>query len=115
VYTLADGLGLVANTSASGTTGLYAVTGQVVNGQVQLFVTNYTIGDLDPTFVYGITDSLTATSRPGGETFSQLVQAPVDSNFKGLALAPTEVPEPATLGLIGLGVAAFTLRRKIKA
>ncbi|MGA3189699.1 MAG: hypothetical protein ABSF22_21540 [Bryobacteraceae bacterium] len=89
-YTLAAGLGLVANSSASGTTGLYGLTGQVVSGTtptVNLYATNYTILDLDPTFLYGITDTLSATTNPG-TMFTKLATAPADSNFKGVSFAP---------------------------
>lgn len=121
-YTVASGLNLVANTATSGTTGLYGLTGEVVtiNGQqdVELFATNYTIGDLDSTFLFGLTDPLAATSLPTGETFDELEAAPADSNFKGVAFAPVAaVPEPSTwammiLGFIGLGFMAS--RRKSK-
>ncbi|HUO43546.1 MAG TPA: PEP-CTERM sorting domain-containing protein [Burkholderiales bacterium] len=111
-YTLSSGLNLVANTSASGTTGLLGLTGEVVGGSVELFATNYTVGDIDQTYLFGITDSLAATSLPSGETFSILATAPADSNFKGVSLAP--VPEPATYGMLvaGLGLLWLMIRRR---
>jgi hypothetical protein len=91
-YTLAAGLNLVANTAPSGTTGLYGLTGQVVGSgpaaTVNLYATNYTIQDLDPTFLYGISDTLASLTNPG-TPFSMLAAAPADSNFKGVAFAPT--------------------------
>src|SRR6202012_1636222 len=93
-YTLADGLNLVVNTAKAGTTGLLGLTGEVVGGNVELFATNFTIGDTDPTFLYGITDVLADTTRPTGgltETFTQLAAAPVDSNFKGVSFAPAPI------------------------
>lgn len=87
-YTLAAGLNLVANSNTSGTTGLIGLTGTVVGSNVELYATNYTIADLDPTFLYGITDVLAATTKPAGESFTQLAAAPSDSNFKGVAFAP---------------------------
>ena len=108
-YTLYQGLNLVKNansksgdttcsTNTDGTTGLYGLTG-VVNGDgsVNLYATNFTIADLDPTFLYGITDCLAATTAGGSSgscttgqtTFTQLTAAPSDSNFKGVSLAPT--------------------------
>jgi hypothetical protein len=109
-YTLSSGLGLVANTSASGTTGLYGLTGEVIGGQVELFANNFTILDLDQTYLYGITDTLSATTA-GNEVFAQLAAAPVDSNFKGVSLAPT-VPEPAAFVLAGLGLTALLVTRR---
>ncbi len=108
-YTLYQGLNLVKNpnsksgdttcsTNTDGTTGLYGLTG-VVNsdGSVSLYATNYTIADLDPTFLYGITDCLGATTAGGSSgscttgqtTFTQLTAAPSDSNFKGVSFAPS--------------------------
>jgi NADH:ubiquinone oxidoreductase subunit len=108
-YTLYQGLNLVKNansksgdttcsTNTDGTTGLYGVTG-VVNsdGSVSLYATNFTIADLDPTYLYGITDCLGATTAGGNSgscttgqtTFTQLTAAPSDSNFKGVSITPT--------------------------
>jgi hypothetical protein len=91
-YTLYEGLNLVENSSCSsntdGTTGLYGLTGVLNGNTVTLYATNYTIADLDPTYIYGITDSLTATTSSGA-SFTQLAAAPQDSNFKGISFAPT--------------------------
>jgi hypothetical protein len=115
-YTLSQGLNLTANTGTSGTTGLYGLTGVVVNGQVELYATNYTIGDTDPTFLYGITDNLTALTAAGGEQFTQLAAAPTDANFKGVSFAPVApTPLPAAVWLMGsglLGLTAFGRRRR---
>jgi hypothetical protein len=99
-YTIYGGLGLVANSSASGTTGLLGLAGEVVNGQ-------------DPTYLFGVTDPLSATTLQAGESFTELAAAPADSNFKGVAIAPT-APEPASFVLFGLGMAALVAiaRRK---
>lgn len=40
-YTLSKGLNLVANSNTTGTSGLYGLTGEVVNGITELFATNY--------------------------------------------------------------------------
>jgi hypothetical protein len=92
-YTLYKGLNLVANTSGTGTSGLYGLTGTISSGAVQLFATNATLSDLDPTYLFGITDNLSYTTpaQAANETFSQLAAAPSDSNFKGVSFAPTVV------------------------
>jgi hypothetical protein len=115
-YTLAAGLDLVKNSGTSGTTGLIGLTGKVIGGNVELFATSYTIGDTDPSYLFGITDKLSATSG-AGESFSLLATAPADSTFKGVSFAPAPLPEPAAwalmiagMGLIG-GVARRSRRR----
>jgi hypothetical protein len=55
---------------------------------VNLYATNYTIQDLDPTFLYGITDTLSTLTNPG-TSFTMLATPPADSNFKGVSFAPT--------------------------
>jgi hypothetical protein len=91
-YTLYQGLNLVQNATCSsntdGTTGLIGLTGVVNGNTVYLYATNYTIADLDPTYLYGITDTLSATTSSGA-SFTQLAAAPLDSNFKGVSFAPT--------------------------
>jgi hypothetical protein len=103
-YTLSTGLNLVNNSDNHGTTGLYGLTGEVIGSQVELFATNYTLSDLDPTYLFGITDSLSATTLPGGESFTELAEAPADSTFKGVSFAPSPVPEPSAFVLGGLGL-----------
>lgn len=112
-YTLSDGLDLVANTAASGTTGLIGLTGRVVGGEVQLFATNTTIGDLDPTYLYGIEDELGATALPTGESFSVLDTAAPDTVIRGVAFAPTlAVPEPAQAALLASGLLVMAAVRR---
>jgi hypothetical protein len=96
-YTLYQGLNLVSNKSASGTTGLYALTGTVSGGSVLLYATDSTIGDLDPSHLVGITDTLSFTTpaQAASESFTILATAPTDSNFKGVSFAPT-VAAPIT-------------------
>ena len=114
-YTVSAGLNLVSASAAAGTTGLLGLTGEtvMVNGvaQEEIFATNYTVGDTDPTFLYGLTDTLSATTKTTGEAFTQLAAAPTDSNFKGVSFAPTAavsaVPEPASGGLMALGLACI--------
>jgi hypothetical protein len=113
-YTLYNGLNLVLNTACDpgntdGTTGLIGLTGVVNGSSVELFATNYTIADLDPTYLYGITDTLsfTTTSQASSETFTQLAAAPADSTFKGVSLAPTLPAGSATITTSPSGL-AFT-------
>jgi hypothetical protein len=107
MYTLSKGLNLVAASSAAGTTGLYSLTGVVNGANVNLYAINATIGDLDPTFLYGITDALTATTNPG-QSFTQLAAAPSDSNFKGVSFAPTYPNGSATITTVPSGLTITT-------
>ena len=111
-YTLSAGLDLVdnansPNTPGAGVTGLLGLTGQVVGDEVELYATSYTLGDTDQSYLYGITDELAAATKPTDEVFSTLADAPMDSNFKGVAFAPVSpAPEPSTWALMILGVSA---------
>ena len=99
-YTLYQGLNLVQNVSCSsntsGTTGLFGLTASVSGDAVTLYATSYTVGDLDPSYLFGITDSLSATTSPN-TSFTQLATAPPDSNFKGVSFAPTLPSGSATI------------------
>ncbi|HEV2674250.1 MAG TPA: PEP-CTERM sorting domain-containing protein [Aliidongia sp.] len=107
-YTLSTGLlNFVADTTACGanqidcgTTGLIGLTGEVIGNSVELFATNATLGDLDQTYLYGITDSLTGTTG-AGESFQVLDTAAPDTNIRGVSFAPQAVPEPGSLALLG--------------
>ncbi len=119
-YTLSAGLNLVANSGTSGSTGLYGLTGKdvTVDGvqKVELFATNYTIGDTDQTYLYGLTDVLGDLTAQAGESFVELEKAPADANFKGVAFAPAPAPEPSTwammlMGFLGMGHLAYKARR----
>jgi hypothetical protein len=88
-YTLTEGLNLVPDTATSGTTGLIGLTGVVNGGEVTLYATNATLGDLDQTYLYTITDTLSATTAPPNETFSVLISAAADTNIRGIAFAPS--------------------------
>ena len=107
-YTLSAGLGLVPNSDSDGTSGLYGLTGEVIGNEVELFATNFTLGDTDQTYLYEITDGLYSTSG-AGESFTELAAAPADSNFKGVSFAP--IPEPGTYALLGLGLSALGIIR----
>ena len=115
-YTLWRGLNLVNNGNSSGTSGLYGLAGTVSGSNVYLYATNSTLNDLDYTYLYGITDTLTFTtaSQAASETFTLLDTAPPDSNFKGVSFAPsipngdveiTSVPSGLTVSSAGAGCA----------
>ena len=92
-YTLSAGLNLIDNSSVStntaGTTGLIGLTGVLnANGTVTFYATNSTIGDLDQTYVYTITDNVAATNAAGGEAFIVVTTAGADTNVRGISLTP---------------------------
>jgi len=85
-----------------------------------LFATNYTAFDTDQTYLFGLTDTLSATTRQAGESWQMLAAAPADSNFKGVAFAPSAiaaVPEPATYAsmILGFALAGGAIRRRQRA
>jgi autotransporter passenger strand-loop-strand repeat protein len=88
-YTLSEGLNQIPDTDASGTTGLIGLTGTVEGANVILYATNETVAETDQTYLYGITDSLGATSLPTGESFTLLETAAPDTLIRGVAFAPT--------------------------
>lgn len=89
-YTISAGLNLVANTASSGTTGLIGLTAQVnANGTVTFYVTNATIGDLDQTYLYTVTDTLDATTLSSSTNFTVVATASSDTNIRGIAYAPS--------------------------
>jgi autotransporter passenger strand-loop-strand repeat protein len=102
-YTLSAGLNLVPDSATSGTTGLIGLTGTVVGGVVELFATNSTIGDTDQTFLYGITDTLAATTG-AGESFTILETAAPDTNIRGVSFAPTASATTPTSTTVSGGV-----------
>lgn len=116
-YTLTSGLlDFVQNDATSGTTGLLGLTGEVVGDEVDLFATNYTIGDTDQTYLYSITDMLSddLASEAADESFTVLATAPADTNFKGVSFAPldeaaplTPTPLPASWTFLLIGLAGF--------
>ncbi len=117
-YDLVSGLNLVNNANANaatptapGVTGLFGLTGKVVNGQVELFATSYGLNELSPSYLYEITDNLSAVTIANGESFTTLYSAPSDVSIRGVSFAPS-VPEPSTwlmmlMGFAGLGFASY--------
>jgi hypothetical protein len=118
-YTISAGLNLVPyyNTvtkslTSDGVSGLYGLTGKVVNGNVEIFATSYVLGDTDQTYLYGLSDVLadTQASQVTGESFATLAAAPADSSFKGVSFAPVPLPSSVWTLLSGLaGLAAWAL------
>jgi hypothetical protein len=86
------------NFTSGGETGLEAITGTLTNGVASLYACSYTANDAAPNGLYGVTDTLTATSSTA--TLTELAAAPgqqtggtnPDYNFKGVSFAPTGSP-----------------------
>jgi len=112
-YDLTAGLSLVNNANANsanptnpGVTGLLGLAGQVVDSgsEVELFATSYGLNELSSSYLYEITDDLSATSNTDpaveDESFSTLYSAPTGTSIRGVAFAPiAPVPEPGTWGM----------------
>lgn len=93
-YTVTEGLPLVDNSSTAGATGLIGLTGTVVDNVATLYATNTTINDLDPTYLFTVTDTLTATTD-AGDDFTTLLSGIAGSyNIRGVAFAPTPETTP---------------------
>ena len=87
------------NFGSTGETGLEAITGTLTNGVASLYGCSYTTADAGPNGLYGVTDTLTATSSTA--TLTEIAAAPgqqsagstnPDFNFKGVSFAPIGSP-----------------------
>ncbi|HTO80278.1 MAG TPA: hypothetical protein VMJ31_10945 [Methylocystis sp.] len=126
-YDLYQGLNLVNNNNVNlpgntvttpGVTGLFGLTGKVVGGQVELFATSYGLNELSPSYLYEITDTLSATTPGVGEAFTTLFST-VGTNIsiRGVSFAPAPGPVlgqglVSLGGLIAAGARAILARRR---
>ncbi len=128
-YDLYAGLNLVNNNTANsatntagGVTGLFGLAGQVESdGTVELFATSYGVNELSQSYLYEITDTLSATTA-GSESFTTLYTAGPNTastglSIRGVAFAPQVVPEPSTWALMigGLTMLFVAIRRRNRA
>jgi hypothetical protein len=67
---------------------LYGLTGQVNGDNVQLYATSSTINELDTSYLYSITDSLSATTGASA-TAATIMTASADQIIRGVSFAPT--------------------------
>jgi hypothetical protein len=116
-YTLTDANFVspsLATTAADGETGFEALTLQLVGNNVDIYAVSYTAGDADPNGLYAIVDNLSTTTLLTGasaESFTELEAAPgtsdatgADYNFKGVAFAPEDAPEPSSMSLMAAAI-----------
>lgn len=103
-YTVTNGTNSVTPTAG----GLRNIAGQVSGNIVTIYGVTSTYGSAlvdagaDPNQLVAITDTLSATTLPGGESFSVLETAAYGDVLRGVSLSPTAVPEPGSLVLSGL-------------
>ncbi len=100
------------------TTGLRNITG-IVNGDgtVTIYGVTSTASKLtdqgaDANSVLVITDSLAATTDPLSQQFATFAAPQFENVYRGVAFAPTAVPEPASFALLALGLTALWRARR---
>jgi hypothetical protein len=106
--------------STTGTeSGFASLTGEVVDGTVDLYATSYTTADDAPDGLYGVADTLSATTdADAADAVVQLAASGPDMDYKGVVLIPAAAPEPSTWALMllgGVGLAFWKLRRRNRA
>jgi hypothetical protein len=116
----------MATTALHGETGFECLAGKVVNGVAYLYAVSYTAGDADPNGLYGVTDSVSATSST--QTCTEIASAPgiqafgtnPDYVFKGVSFAPTapssnptDTPTMPPLALLILAVALLGVSSRL--
>lgn len=110
-YTLQFGLG--------SSTGLRGLTGQVNgNGTVSLFGITAEVGEGDPTRLVAFTDTLASTSLAPSAFLQTLDTSPQNTVFRGVAFAPSPVPEASSSVLLGVGLLGLLgafLRKRVSA
>jgi PEP-CTERM motif len=65
----------------------------------------------DPNELVSITDTLAATTLPGGELFDVLAGPVYGTVYRGVAFAPS-VPEPASVLLLACGLTGLCVVRR---
>jgi hypothetical protein len=105
-YTAVDGT--ISNAPAN-EVGLVATPDKTNSSWVDLYIS-------DPTGIYSYIDKSgdPSTAIPAN-AFTQIATPNDQGAFYGMAFAPTAVPEPASIGILGLGALALLGRRSRKA
>lgn len=91
----------------TGFVGLRGLTATISGSAVTLYGTTT---EANGNRLVTIFDTLSGLSGTFG-SFSTLATAPTNTAFRGLAFAPTPIPEPTSLMLVGFGGVAFAYRR----